>query len=191
MLSNSNYMVYNESNQVYCFFLLFPAAPVCCSSRYGLAFFSCYAFFVVYSLRVNLSVAMVDMLNNTHKSSTNHSGSLCPAHNSPKRPKHNQTVSQKVCGNRIISFRIINVKCDHLVRDKKAHFSVFCFSVICLSLHRRPVCTTGTLRPRVGSWVPSSMVISSHRSLGATWPVAAVPSGCWDLESWEQSFLHF
>ncbi|TWW78379.1 sialin isoform X1 [Takifugu rubripes] len=68
-------------------------AAVCCSSRYGLALLSCYAFFVVYSLRVNLSVAMVEMLNNTQKSSTNHSGSLCPAHNSPERPKHNQTAS--------------------------------------------------------------------------------------------------
>ncbi|KAM3606871.1 uncharacterized protein V6R79_024905 [Siganus canaliculatus] len=68
-------------------------APVCCSSRYGLALLSCYGFFVVYSLRVNLSVAMVDMVNNTHKSSTNHSGSVCPAHPSPPRPKHNHTAS--------------------------------------------------------------------------------------------------
>lgn len=59
---------------------------------------------------------MVDMLNNTHKSSTNHSRSLCPAHNSPERPKHNHTVSQKVYAerNHIISSRIINV-------NKKAH----------------------------------------------------------------------
>lgn len=83
----------NLLNWVYCFSFFFSVAAVCCSSRYGLALLSCYAFFVVYSLRVNLSVAMVDMLNNTQKSSTNHSGSLCPAHNSPERPKHNQTVS--------------------------------------------------------------------------------------------------
>lgn len=71
-----------------------PAAPVCCSSRYGLALLSCYGFFVVYSLRVNLSVAMVDMLNSTHQSGTNGSGSVCPAHPSPERPKHNHTVSK-------------------------------------------------------------------------------------------------
>ncbi|XP_067466877.1 sialin isoform X1 [Thunnus thynnus] len=63
-------------------------APVCCSSRYGLALLSSYGFFVVYSLRVNLSVAMVEMLNSTHQANTNHS-SVCPAHTSPVRPKHN------------------------------------------------------------------------------------------------------
>ncbi|XP_062286788.1 sialin isoform X2 [Scomber scombrus] len=68
-------------------------APVCCSSRYGLALLSSYGFFVVYSLRVNLSVAMVEMLNSTHQPNVNHSGSLCPAHPSPARPKHNHTAS--------------------------------------------------------------------------------------------------
>ncbi|KAF6725584.1 Sialin [Oryzias melastigma] len=68
-----------------------PRAPACCSSRYGLALLSCYGFFVVYSLRVNLSVAMVDMLNTTRQ--TNHSASVCPAHPSPARPKHNHTAN--------------------------------------------------------------------------------------------------
>ncbi|KAM3862824.1 sialin [Diretmus argenteus] len=68
-------------------------APACGSARYSLAFLSCYGFFVVYALRVNLSVAMVDMLNSTHNPSTNHSVSLCPAHASPARPKHNHTAS--------------------------------------------------------------------------------------------------
>lgn len=74
--------------------LSLPVAPVCCSSRYGLALLSSFGFFVVYSLRVNLSVAMVDMLNNTRRSSTNHSGSVCPAHANPARPQHNHTVSE-------------------------------------------------------------------------------------------------
>lgn len=73
-----------------------PAAPVCCSSRYGLALLSCYGLFVVYSLRVNLSVAMVDMLNSSHQSSPNQSSSLCPAHPSPTRPQRNNTVSPKL-----------------------------------------------------------------------------------------------
>uniref|UniRef100_A0A3Q3AZ69 Sialin n=1 Tax=Kryptolebias marmoratus TaxID=37003 RepID=A0A3Q3AZ69_KRYMA len=68
-------------------------SPACGSSRYGLALLSSYAFFVAYSLRVNLSVAMVDMLNSTHQSSTNHSGTVCPAHDSPAQPKHNRTAS--------------------------------------------------------------------------------------------------
>ncbi|KAK6328723.1 hypothetical protein J4Q44_G00007010 [Coregonus suidteri] len=67
-------------------------APACCSSRYGLSLLSCYGFFVAYALRVNLSVAMVDMLNNTDASG-NTSTSVCPAHSSPARPKHNHTAS--------------------------------------------------------------------------------------------------
>lgn len=69
-------------------------APVCCSARYGLALLSSYGFFVVYSLRVNLSVAMVDMLNSTNRHPTsNQSDSVCPAHYDPPRPKRNQTAS--------------------------------------------------------------------------------------------------
>lgn len=71
-----------------------PRAPACGSSRYSLALLSCFGFFVVYSLRVNLSVAMVDMLNTTrHQSSPNHSSSVCPPRPSPERPKHNHTAS--------------------------------------------------------------------------------------------------
>lgn len=72
-------------------YLLVLTAPVLCSSRYGLALLSCYGFFVAYALRVNLSVAMVDMLRNS-SSSTNVSGSVCPRHASPARPRHNHTV---------------------------------------------------------------------------------------------------
>ncbi|XP_076141753.1 sialin [Alosa pseudoharengus] len=66
-------------------------APACCSARYGLSVLACYGFFVAYALRVNLSVAMVDMLNTT--SSSNASQSVCPRHTSPARPKHNHTAS--------------------------------------------------------------------------------------------------
>uniref|UniRef100_A0A8C2QBL3 Sialin n=1 Tax=Cyprinus carpio TaxID=7962 RepID=A0A8C2QBL3_CYPCA len=65
-------------------------SPACCSSRYGLAFLSCYGFFVAYALRVNLSVAMVDMLKS--RSSANTSSSVCPHHSNPV-PKHNHTAS--------------------------------------------------------------------------------------------------
>ncbi|KAK7902121.1 hypothetical protein WMY93_018890 [Mugilogobius chulae] len=66
-------------------------APVCCSARYGLALLSSYGFFVVYSLRVNLSVAMVDMLNTTNHQNTN--SSVCPAQPEPPRPKRNHTAN--------------------------------------------------------------------------------------------------
>lgn len=68
-------------------------APACCSSRYALALLSSYGFFVVYSLRVNLSVAMVDMLNSTHQSTVNHSSTECPGHADPAVRKHNHTAS--------------------------------------------------------------------------------------------------
>uniref|UniRef100_A0A669EB74 Sialin n=1 Tax=Oreochromis niloticus TaxID=8128 RepID=A0A669EB74_ORENI len=67
--------------------------PACGSSRYTLALLSSYGFFVVYSLRVNLSVAMVDMLNNTHQSNHNHSGTVCPGRADPAVRKHNHTAS--------------------------------------------------------------------------------------------------
>ncbi|XP_061692413.1 sialin isoform X2 [Syngnathoides biaculeatus] len=66
-------------------------APACRSARYGLALLSSFGFFVVYALRVNLSVAMVDMLNDTRRAHRNRSGSLCPAHPGPARPERNHT----------------------------------------------------------------------------------------------------
>ncbi|XP_036402681.1 sialin [Megalops cyprinoides] len=65
-------------------------APACCSSRYGLAVIACYGFFVAYALRVNLSVAMVDMINTNMTG--NVSSSLCPSQG-PPRPKHNHSAS--------------------------------------------------------------------------------------------------
>ncbi|XP_036890203.1 sialin isoform X2 [Sturnira hondurensis] len=38
-------------------------APVCCSVRYNLAILAFFGFFVLYALRVNLSVALVDMVD--------------------------------------------------------------------------------------------------------------------------------
>ncbi|KAJ8284991.1 hypothetical protein COCON_G00038410 [Conger conger] len=65
-------------------------APAWCSSRYGLALLSCYGFFVAYALRVNLSVAMVDMLKTNETG--NASCSLCPRQGALPL-KHNHTAS--------------------------------------------------------------------------------------------------
>lgn len=75
---------------------------------------------------------MVDMLNSTHKSSTNHSGSLCPAHNSSERPKHNHTVSWNMSVEEDLKYNVHNylrhvVSCDRLVRKKKHICSVYVF----------------------------------------------------------------
>lgn len=128
------FIVLHNSNHL---FVLFNVAPVCCSSRYGLAVLSCYGFFVVYALRVNLSVAMVDMLNNTHKSSTNHSDSLCPAHNSPERPKHNHTVSWKVSVEEDLKCNIHNYLCCDtwfLSQEKNTYVQFMYFSYSEMSL---------------------------------------------------------
>ncbi|KAL2080375.1 hypothetical protein ACEWY4_024168 [Coilia grayii] len=57
------------------------AAPQCCSVRCNLAVLMFFGFAVVYGLRVNLSVAMVAMVNNTNpQPSENHTVSQeCPA----------------------------------------------------------------------------------------------------------------
>lgn len=85
------------------------AAPACGSARYSLALLSCFGFFVVYSLRVNLSVAMVDMVNTTHQSSANHSSSVCPAHPSPARPKHNHTVSRPTMQSQLSKWALVKI----------------------------------------------------------------------------------
>ncbi|XP_061084829.1 sialin-like [Conger conger] len=54
-------------------------APICGSSRYGLALLASYGFFVAYTLRVNLSVAMVDMVRSNR--SAPGGASLCPRQN--------------------------------------------------------------------------------------------------------------
>ncbi|RXN01429.1 Sialin, partial [Acipenser ruthenus] len=66
------------------------SAPACCSARYGLAVLSFFGFFVVYALRVNLSVALVEMVKT--KVSSNSSSSMC-SHSSSPGVQHNTTAS--------------------------------------------------------------------------------------------------
>ncbi|KAG7248849.1 hypothetical protein CRUP_018358, partial [Coryphaenoides rupestris] len=51
---------------------------------------SCYGFFVVYALRVNLSVAMVNMLNSTEEA--NHTKSVCKTHQPGIKLNHTASV---------------------------------------------------------------------------------------------------
>uniref|UniRef100_UPI00358F7DEC sialin-like isoform X2 n=1 Tax=Myxine glutinosa TaxID=7769 RepID=UPI00358F7DEC len=68
----------------------------CCQTRHVLAFISFLGFSIVYALRVNLSVAMVVMVNHTSSSETTNS-KVCPVpwHNvsqpavAPKGPQYN------------------------------------------------------------------------------------------------------
>ncbi|XP_064144118.1 sialin isoform X1 [Loxodonta africana] len=66
------------------------AAPVCCSARYNLALLAFFGFFVVYALRVNLSVALVDMVDSNTTLAENSTSSECPEHSVPIKV-HNQT----------------------------------------------------------------------------------------------------
>ncbi|XP_077018356.1 sialin isoform X2 [Tamandua tetradactyla] len=66
------------------------AAPACCSARYNLAFLSFFGFFVLYALRVNLSVALVDMVDSNTTLTNNRTSKECPEHSAPVEV-HNQT----------------------------------------------------------------------------------------------------
>ncbi|XP_072107188.1 sialin isoform X1 [Mobula birostris] len=54
--------------------------PAWCSARYNLAILAFWGFFVVYALRVNLSVAMVEMLDDNATVPKNDSVEACPPH---------------------------------------------------------------------------------------------------------------
>nr|XP_003226103.2 PREDICTED: sialin [Anolis carolinensis] len=55
------------------------AAPICCSARLSLAIWAFFGFFLLYALRVNLSVALVDMVE-SNASLPKNTSSTCPEH---------------------------------------------------------------------------------------------------------------
>ncbi|XP_053315715.1 sialin [Spea bombifrons] len=63
--------------------------PVCCSARYNLAVMALFGFFMLYALRVNLSVALVDMINSTSSTRENTSAEVCPEHTLSPVVPHN------------------------------------------------------------------------------------------------------
>ncbi|KAH0500486.1 Sialin [Microtus ochrogaster] len=67
------------------------AAPVCCSARYNLAILAFFGFFVLYSLRVNLSVALVDMVESNTTLTDNRTSKECAEHSAPIKVHHNRT----------------------------------------------------------------------------------------------------
>lgn len=66
-------------------------AQVCCSVRYNLAVLSFFGFFVLYALRVNLSVALVDMVDSNTTSADNRTSKECAEHSASNQVLHNQT----------------------------------------------------------------------------------------------------
>ncbi|ERE76650.1 sialin [Cricetulus griseus] len=67
------------------------AAPVCCSARYNLAILAFFGFFVLYSLRVNLSVALVDMVDSNTTLTDNRTSKECAEHSAPIKVHRNHT----------------------------------------------------------------------------------------------------
>ncbi|XP_053459553.1 sialin-like [Nycticebus coucang] len=65
-------------------------ARVCCSARYNLALLALFGFFVVYALRVNLSVALVDMVDSNTTFPDNRTSKECPEHSTHMKV-HNRT----------------------------------------------------------------------------------------------------
>ncbi|XP_068129616.1 sialin-like [Hyperolius riggenbachi] len=64
------------------------AASLCCSARYSLAVVSLLGFFIVFALRVNLSVALVDMVNSTSNKQEDRGDKRCPNHTSHASMPH-------------------------------------------------------------------------------------------------------
>lgn len=67
------------------------AAPACCSARYNLALLAFCGFFVLYALRVNLSVALVDMVDSNSTLTDNRTSKECAEHSAPVKVHHNHT----------------------------------------------------------------------------------------------------
>ncbi|XP_064268493.1 sialin isoform X2 [Passer domesticus] len=65
--------------------------PACCSARYNLAVLACFGFFLLYALRVNLSVALVDMVEPNTSSAKNVTSNVCPEHSSTINVPRNTT----------------------------------------------------------------------------------------------------
>ncbi|XP_073425429.1 sialin isoform X2 [Dendrobates tinctorius] len=65
--------------------------PACCSARYNLAVLALLGFFMLYALRVNLSVALVDMVNSTSSEQVNQSANVCPDRSAVPSKPHNST----------------------------------------------------------------------------------------------------
>ncbi|XP_019376015.1 PREDICTED: sialin isoform X5 [Gavialis gangeticus] len=67
------------------------AVPACCSARYNLAILAFFGFFLLYALRVNLSVALVDMVEPNTSLTKNTTSSVCPEHSSTLNVPRNTT----------------------------------------------------------------------------------------------------
>ncbi|EMP28674.1 Sialin [Chelonia mydas] len=67
------------------------AVPTCCSARYNLALLAFFGFFLLYALRVNLSVALVDMVEPNTSLAKNTTSKVCPEHSSALNIPRNTT----------------------------------------------------------------------------------------------------
>uniref|UniRef100_A0A8V0XBP6 Sialin n=1 Tax=Gallus gallus TaxID=9031 RepID=A0A8V0XBP6_CHICK len=65
--------------------------PACCSARYNLALLAFFGFFLLYALRVNLSVALVDMVEPNTSLAKNTTSNVCPEHSSTINVPRNTT----------------------------------------------------------------------------------------------------
>lgn len=66
---------------------------MCCSARYNLAVLAFFGFFVLYALRVNLSVALVDMVDSNTTLADNRTSKECAEHSASNKALHKQMVS--------------------------------------------------------------------------------------------------
>lgn len=103
--------------------LFLPVPPRCCSVRFNLAIQMFFGFSVVYALRVNLSVAMVAMVNTTDSQPAKNSSKVyaCPL---PSGSGNSSEIFQYPDGVRGFFFSTLHFTCStyrsrHLIRPEK------------------------------------------------------------------------
>lgn len=71
---------------------MFSPVSACCSARYSLAILAFCGFFMVYALRVNLSVALVEMVDDNGTLPKNGSVEACPPHSNVTHQNYEKKV---------------------------------------------------------------------------------------------------
>ncbi|XP_041535494.1 sialin isoform X2 [Microtus oregoni] len=111
------------------------AAPVCCSARYNLASLAFFGFFVLYSLRVNLSVALVDMVESNTTLTDNRTSKECAEHSAPIKVHHNRTIpggymASRIGGKLLLGFGILGTAVFTLFTPMAADLGVVTLIVL-------------------------------------------------------------
>ncbi|PKU31381.1 sialin isoform x1 [Limosa lapponica baueri] len=103
--------------------------PACCSARYNLALLAFFGFFLLYALRVNLSVALVDMVEPNISLAKNTTSNVCPEHSSTINVPRNTTIpggylASRIGGKLLLGFGIFGTSVFTLLTPLAANLGV-------------------------------------------------------------------